>query len=97
MGTPKFQLRFGHETMLERMVRLLSSVVSPVAVIASAEQELPPLQSEVIIARDLHANAGPLGGLSAGLNALSDVADAVYVTSCDSPFLHAEFIRAVIS
>ena len=31
------------------------------------------------------------------MNALSDVADAVYVTSCDSPFLHAEFIRAVIS
>ncbi|MFP6769073.1 MAG: molybdenum cofactor guanylyltransferase, partial [Planctomycetaceae bacterium] len=68
-----------------------------VAVIASAEQELPPLRSEVIVARDLHANVGPLGGLSAGLNALSDVADAVYVTSCDSPFLHAGFIRAVIS
>ncbi|MDP7274935.1 MAG: molybdenum cofactor guanylyltransferase [Planctomycetaceae bacterium] len=97
MGSPKYQLRFGDETMLERMVRLLSSVVSPVAVIASAGQELPALQPEVIIARDLYANAGPLAGLSAGLNALSHAVDAVYVTSCDSPFLHADFVRAVIS
>lgn len=97
MGSSKCQLRFGPETMLERVVRLISEVVSPIVVISSVGQELPPLASEIIVAHDTHPNAGPLGGLSAGLNALSGEVDAVYATSCDAPFLQPAFVQAMVS
>ena len=52
MGTSKALLPFGPETMLQRVVRLLSGVVSPIVVVAAVDQELPPLPSDVIITRD---------------------------------------------
>jgi molybdenum cofactor guanylyltransferase len=43
MGSSKALLPFGPETMLQRVVRLLSSVVSPIVVVAAVNQELPEL------------------------------------------------------
>ena len=40
MGVPKATLPFGLETMLQRVVRLLGTVVSPIVVVAAREQEL---------------------------------------------------------
>jgi len=39
MGVPKATLPFGSETMLQRVVRLLASVVSPIIVVAAREQQ----------------------------------------------------------
>jgi len=41
MGVPKATLPFGPETMLQRVVRLLGTVVSPVVVVAAQGQPLP--------------------------------------------------------
>ena len=41
MGSSKALLPFGAETMLQRVVRLLATVVSPIVVVAAAEQSLP--------------------------------------------------------
>ncbi|MCA9117229.1 MAG: NTP transferase domain-containing protein, partial [Planctomycetaceae bacterium] len=41
MGQPKHLLPFGDETMLQRVVRTLSAVVSPVVVVAARGQQLP--------------------------------------------------------
>ena len=41
MGVSKATLPFGAETMLQRVVRLLGNVVSPVIVVAAREQPLP--------------------------------------------------------
>jgi molybdenum cofactor guanylyltransferase len=43
MGRPKAWLPFGSEFMLQRVVRILSDVVSPIAVVAAPGQDLPPL------------------------------------------------------
>ncbi len=43
MGVPKATLPFGPETMLQRVVRLLGTVVSPIVVVAARDQELPEL------------------------------------------------------
>ena len=37
MGRPKLSLPFGDETMLSRVVRIVSQVVSPVVVVASVD------------------------------------------------------------
>jgi len=96
MGTPKALLPFGPETMLQRVVRLLSDVVAPIVVVAALDQELPPLPSGVIVTRDENEGRGPLEGLRAGLKALPDTVEAAYVTSCDVPLLETGFVQQMI-
>jgi molybdenum cofactor guanylyltransferase len=96
MGTSKALLPFGAETMLQRIVRLLSTVVSPLVVVAAAEQLLPDLPADVIVTRDEEQGRGPLEGLRAGLKALPASVDSAYVTSCDVPLLVLDFVRRMI-
>jgi molybdopterin-guanine dinucleotide biosynthesis protein A len=96
MGSSKAMLPFGSETMLQRVVRLLSEMVSPIVVVAATDQELPALPHDVIIARDEREARGPLEGLRAGLKALPPDTDAAYVTSCDVPLLVPNFVRQML-
>jgi molybdopterin-guanine dinucleotide biosynthesis protein A len=96
MGTPKALLPFGPETMLQRVVRLLGEVVSPIVVVAAINQPLPELPQHVIVTRDEHEGRGPLEGLRAGLKALPAHVDAAYVTSCDVPLLEPGFVREML-
>jgi molybdopterin-guanine dinucleotide biosynthesis protein A len=93
MGTPKASLPFGDETMLQRVVRILGSVASPIVVVAAEGQALPPLPAHVIVTHDEREGRGPLEGLRAGLKALPADADAAYVTSCDVPLLVPRFVE----
>lgn len=93
MGWSKANLPFGPEVMLSRVVRLLGEAVRPLVAVAAAEQPLPRLPAEVLIARDDRSGRGPLEGLLAGLSAIAPVADAAYVTSCDVPLLAPAFVR----
>lgn len=96
MGRPKAWLPFGGETMLARVVRLLSEAISPIVVVAAPEQEVPPLPSEIVVVRDEEKDRGPLQGLAAGLTALQGKAEAAYLSSCDVPFLKPAFVRRLI-
>ena len=96
MGTSKALLPFGAETMLQRGVRLLSAVVSPIVVVAAAGQSLPDLPADVIVTRDEEQGRGPLEGLRAGLKALPETVDNAYVTGCDVPLLVLDFVRRMI-
>ena len=46
MGRPKALLPVGSEVMLQRVVRILSTHVRPIVVVAAADQELPDLSEE---------------------------------------------------
>ncbi len=96
MGVPKATLPFGPETMLQRVVRLLGTVVSPIVVVAAREQSLPPLPDEVAITRDEREQRGPLEGLRAGLKALPDSVEVAYITSCDVPLLEPAFVERMV-
>jgi molybdopterin-guanine dinucleotide biosynthesis protein A len=96
MGSPKALLPFGPETMLQRVVRLLADVVSPIVVVAAVDQPLPELSRQVIVTRDEQEGRGPLEGLRAGLKALPAQVDAAYVTSCDVPLLQPAFVREML-
>jgi molybdopterin-guanine dinucleotide biosynthesis protein A len=96
MGSPKALLPFGSETMLQRVVRLLGGVTSPIVVVAAPAQELPPLPASVIVTRDEREGRGPLEGLRAGLKALPETVDAAYVTSCDVPLLAPAFVERMV-
>ena len=96
MGSPKALLPFGPETMLQRVVRLLGTKVSPIVVVAAPEQPLPKLPAPVLVTRDEREGRGPLEGLSAGLKALPEAVDVAYATSCDVPLLVPSFVQRMI-
>jgi molybdenum cofactor guanylyltransferase len=96
MGSSKALLPFGRETMLQRVVRLLGDVVSPIVVVAAVDQELPPLPPTTLVTSDEREARGPLEGLRAGLKALPENVHAAYVTSCDVPLLVPGFVRTLI-
>ena len=96
MGTSKALLEFGSETMLQRVVRLLGTAVSPIVVVAAPGQILPALAASVTVARDEQEGRGPLEGLRAGLKALPASVDVAYITSCDVPLLVPAFVRRMV-
>lgn len=96
MGKPKALLPIGGELMLQRIVRLVSEVVSPIVVVAAPKQELPPLTPAIELAHDAVEGRGPLQAIAAGLDVLMTRCDAVFVTSCDAPFLKPAFVRRLI-
>lgn len=95
MGSPKAWLPFGPETLLQRIVRILSEVVSPLVVVAAVGQDLPDLPPDVLIARDEREALGPVGGLAAGFAALQGRCDAAFATACDVPLLKPVVIRRI--
>ena len=88
MGRAKATLPFGPETMVERIVRVVGEVCSPIVVVAAAGQELPRLNPAVIVVRDSQPDCGPLEGMASGLRQLTAV-DAVFITGCDTPLLRS--------
>jgi molybdenum cofactor guanylyltransferase len=96
MGTSKAMLPFGSETMLQRVVRLLSEMVPTIVIVAAVDQELPALPPHVVVTRDEHEGRGPLEGLRTGLKALPAEVERAYVTSCDVPLLVPAFARQML-
>jgi molybdopterin-guanine dinucleotide biosynthesis protein A len=96
MGLAKADLPFGNERMLQRVQRLLATVVQPVVVVAAPTQILPALPSTVLVARDEREARGPLEGLKAGLTVIASQAQAAFATSCDVPLLDPAFVQALM-
>ena len=90
-------LPFGPETMLQRVVRLLSTEVEPIVVVAATGQQLPPLPPGLRVVRDREGDRGPLEGIYVGLDSLRETVDAAYVTSCDVPLLCPALVRSLVS
>jgi molybdopterin-guanine dinucleotide biosynthesis protein A len=96
MGLPKATLPFGPELMLQRVYRLLSEVVSPIVVVAAADQSLPEIPGGALFARDERPTRGPLEGLYSGMKVMQSRCELVYVTSCDVPLLQPAFVRQLL-
>jgi molybdopterin-guanine dinucleotide biosynthesis protein A len=82
--------------MLQRVVRLLGTVVSPIVVVAARDQSLPQLPDDVKITHDEREQRGPLEGLRAGLKALPNSVEVAYITSCDVPLLEPAFVTRMV-
>jgi len=96
MGQPKAWLRCGQEYLLQHIVRRVSEILGSVVVAARAGQELPPLPDDVRIVCDRVADAGPLAGIAAGLEALAEDCQAAFVVACDQPLLEPCFVARLV-
>jgi len=98
MGSPKAQLDWHGSTLLRRAAGIAARAVDgPVVVVAARGQALPELPPGIEIATDAADDRGPLEGIAAGLAAIGDRAQLVYVTGVDAPFLHPAFVRRVLA
>jgi molybdenum cofactor guanylyltransferase len=99
MGNDKPTMPFGPETLIERTIGILESVLSPIIVVAHENQALPQFPDHVYLVHDELPDLGPMGGLLTGLSEMkrrSPETKIAYVSSCDAPFLKPEFISKMI-
>lgn len=96
MGMPKAWLPCGSETMLQRVVRLISDVCSPIVAVSSEGQSLPPLDPQVVVVHDRTPDQGPLEGLAVGFNAIGHSAKIAMVVACDVPLLRTTLVQHLV-
>ena len=93
MGAPKALLEFESETFLDRMIRIFSSVASPVIVVLGhqAGQIRSGIQraAEATFTVNPDPERGMLSSLQCGLRALPLPVEAVMFTPVDHPHLQA--------
>ena len=97
MGRSKALLPIDGEPMLLRVLRAMLAVVSPVVVVAAVGQELPPLPDGVLLVSDPTPDGGPLLGFATGMSALPPQVTAAFLSSCDAPLLHPEFVAHLLA
>ena len=88
MGQDKGALRFGAETMLERITRITGAMADHVIVVGRRDQSAPTIHDAV---EDL----GPLAGIAAGLAASKT--DLNVVVACDMPLIKPEVLQRLLA
>ncbi|MBJ9992965.1 MULTISPECIES: molybdenum cofactor guanylyltransferase [Paenibacillus] len=89
MGTDKALLSVNGETVIERIVRLMSPSASNIIISANDDEKYAFLGKDVV--HDRYPGQGPLSGLHAGLHAAATPWSIV--TACDMPFVTEEVFR----
>ncbi len=92
MGRNKAALPFNGTPLVLRVAKRLAQICHPVYLVARAPETYRDFELPVLV--DAVPGYGPLGGLHAGLTAIS-TAYAVAV-ACDLPFLHVELLSHLI-
>ena len=91
MGWNKAELRFGAESMLERVTRLVLSIATDVVVVAGPAQSIPAGLRAV---RDPAEGLGPLAGLTTGLGAVAGA--RALLVACDMPLVEPALLRRLL-
>jgi molybdenum cofactor guanylyltransferase len=91
MNFDKALLRFGNETLLERVVRITHTVAGDVVVVAAQGQDLPAVGR---LLRDPVGGEGPLAGLVTGLAAVHG--GRALLLACDMPLLVPALLRRLL-
>lgn len=97
MGSPKANLVFGGQTLLERAVAVLSPLVPHLIVVHARGQSLPDLPASVLLACDEREDHGPLEGLRVGLKLAAEHAGQAFVSAVDAPFLVPAFVSRLFA
>lgn len=98
MGTAKAGLDWHGLPLAAHLARILQQATTgPVVAAAAPDQAVPALPVGVELVRDRVPNGGPLCGIEAGLLAIGDRAEAVFVASVDTPLLHPVFVAALLA
>ncbi len=92
MGADKASLPFGDETMLDRVVRIVGTIVDDVIVVSRRDQHTPV---GVTVVHETVEDLGPLAGIAAGLAA--STTDLNLVVACDMPLIKAAVLQRLVA
>lgn len=99
MGKEKATLKIGGQTILERTLNILSSLVFQTVVMMSKDQEIPAFLTnfaeKVVVGRDSRPQKGPLQGIVDALPLLPPESEFIYLVACDLPYLNAEWLGSM--
>ncbi|QDU73504.1 putative molybdenum cofactor guanylyltransferase [Bremerella volcania] len=87
MGQSKPHLPFGNETMLERVIRIVSPLVEEVVLLTGKSQELPLLPFDYVELPDRVEQQGPAAAIYEGLKYVTGWSEAAIVLGCDLPLV----------
>jgi molybdopterin-guanine dinucleotide biosynthesis protein A len=90
MGRPKALVPVGSTTLIEWLIARLAPQFAHLVIAGRGPERLPP-GLRTLLAPDLHAGAGPLAGVEAGLAASPH--DLVVAVACDMPAVTADLLR----
>jgi len=97
MGTAKAELDWHGIPLVARVSGILTRIAEPVVTVQAAGGSLPELPEGVLVAEDEEPDGGPVAGIAAGMRALEGRADRAFVATTDAPFLHPDFVHAVVA
>ncbi len=96
MGTDKASLKINGVSLLERLIRIVSPLVTRTIVMLSTKRKLPTvskdIMGQVIVGMDSKMDQGPLQGISDALPFLTEDIELVFVLSCDLPYLSSDWL-----
>lgn len=93
IGTNKALLKFGDQTILERVFSQLSNVVDRIILISNDQRAYQTFRVPGF--SDVYTNCGPLGGLHSGLTHSPSMWNLVL--SCDIPLIRSDFLDKMVS
>lgn len=91
-GKNKALLNVGQEIILDSIVKVLNAVFSKIIIISNKSEDFSLFPFDVY--QDIYMDIGPLGGIHSALKNLET--DAVFIVSCDMPFLNKEIVCELI-
>ena len=96
LGQEKAWVKFEGQTLLERSISRLGSLVSQVIVVRAPGQKLPVdcISGRLTVVDDLYLGKGPLVGIYSGLRVCAG--GGGFVVACDMPFVNPGFVRYII-
>ena len=93
MGRDKASLEIGGSTLIQSLVTRFADKFGGVIVVVGTGDQ--PAVDGALMAYDVYHNAGPLGGLHAGLLATQD--EVNFVLACDMPLASVELASYIVS
>jgi len=92
MGQDKALLELGGQTLLERAIGVLETVVEEVVVVGPRRQRYTDMG--VGLVSDARPGLGPVGGIHTAL--LHGAGRAAFVLACDMPFVTPDLVRWIV-
>ncbi len=92
-GQPKGLEKVGGERILDRVIRVLESVVEEPPLLVANADEAQSWVERLVVVKDLMPRRGSLGGI---YSAVATSPDPVLIVAWDMPFLTVELLKALI-
>lgn len=93
MGQAKAYLPFGDETILQRIVRIVSPLVDELVLLTAKTQPPHPLAESHVVLPDRVEGQGPAAAITDGLKHVAPWAEGALVLGCDLPLVTAESLE----